>query len=331
MSLSVWSSAGWQAEAVGWADQRLAERGLLRTGEVAQPHLRSWSTVLRIPTSDGTVWLKAPGPGTAFEVDLYPLLVGAAPDAVLHPLAIDHDRRWLLLPDGGVPLGEVAKGPALVEALVPAVRAYARLQRRLAQHVDDLLAIGLLDLRPHAVPQRFTECVADAADYVARRGDGEEMATLERVRQLDLTVRQWAEELSESAVPASLDHNDLHPWNLLCPADNGHARVYDWGDAVVGHPFASLMVALAWLTDPEGGAFDPDGPEVRRVRDAYLGEFTDLAPRADLLRSVELTAHAAKIGRALSWIRVLQGAGEARTGELAGAPLRWLSRLLPAT
>jgi len=329
-NLATWSSPQWRDEAVTWADAQLAERNLARTGEVEQPHLRAWATVLKIPTAAGPVWLKAPGAGTAFEVPLYPLLLEAAPDQVLHPLAIDSERRWLLLPDGGAPLGEIARGPALVDALVDALPGYARLQRRLAARADDLLALGLTDLRPTSLPARYADCLSVAAAYVTSRGDPTEMATLERLRELELTVPQWAEELAASAAPPSLDHNDLHPWNLLCPdGDPARARTYDWGDAVVGHPFATLMVLLGWLTDNEGGRLAADSPEVLRVRDAYLAEFADLAPHSDLVRAVELAGRSAKLGRALSWIAVVDATGEHFTGELAEAPFYWLARLLP--
>lgn len=329
-NLATWSTPQWRTEATAWADERLAEHGLERTGAVEQPHLRSWATVLRIPTSGGPVWLKAPGAGTAFEVPLYPLLLAAAPDQVLHPLAIDPDRRWLLLRDGGTPLGELVKGPALIDALADALPGYARLQRRLATHADDLLAIGLPDLRPTSMADRYADCLADVADYVAHRGDPGQAATVARLRELDLTVRQWADELAASAVPPSLDHNDLHPWNLLCPDGNvAQARTYDWGDSVVGHPFASLMVVLGWLTNSDGEGLAPDSAEVLRVRDAYLAEFADLAPQSALVRDVDLAARSAKLGRALSWIGVLHASGEPITGELAEAPLYWLSTLLP--
>lgn len=328
--LATWSTTQWRTEATAWADEQLARQGLKRTGEPEQPHLRSWATVLKIPTTGGPVWLKAPGAGTAFEVALYPLLVDAAPDEVLKPLALDSARHWLLLPDGGTPLGEIARGPALVDALTQALPGYARLQRRLTRRTDELLAIGLPDLRPTSVPARYAECLADVAAYVAHRGDRAEIAALQRLRDLEPTVHQWAQELASSAIPVTLDHNDLHPWNLLCPeGDMTRARTYDWGDAVVGHPFASLMVLLGWLTDSEGANLAADSPEVLEVRDAYLAEWADLAPHADLVRDVGLAFRSAKLGRALSWIGVLHASGSSLAGEMAEAPLHWLSRLLP--
>ena len=70
----VWASDAWRERAVAWLDERLAANGIVRTGPVEQGSLRPWATLLSAPTSQGTVWLKATGPDTAFEVGLYALL-----------------------------------------------------------------------------------------------------------------------------------------------------------------------------------------------------------------------------------------------------------------
>ena len=72
--LALWSTPQWREQATAWADDVLSALGIRRTGEAQQPHLRAWSTVLRLPTSAGSVWLKAPGPGTVTEVALMPVL-----------------------------------------------------------------------------------------------------------------------------------------------------------------------------------------------------------------------------------------------------------------
>ena len=83
MTIALWSSDAWRQEAVAWLDERLAADGTRRVGEVTQPHLRPWATVLRVPTTRGVVWLKAAGPETAFEVELYGLLERVVPERIL--------------------------------------------------------------------------------------------------------------------------------------------------------------------------------------------------------------------------------------------------------
>jgi hypothetical protein len=294
--VSTWGSEEWRAAALAWADARLAEAGLERTGEPEQPSLRPWATVLRIPASGGPVWLKAAGPGTGFEAGLYALLAQAAPTHVLTPLAVDTDRAWMLLPDGGRSLGEREEGEAVIDALAAAVAQYGGVQRELAPHASELLALGVADMRPPALPQRFEE----ALDATGARG-----SDLEALRP---QVEAWCEQLDASPLPASLDHNDLHPWNVL-GGDDGAYRYYDWGDAVVAHPFAAMLVPLGWA-QWTFGATDLGDTRFVRLRDAYLAGFADAAPHDELVATLELACRVAKIARALIWDRAVRSAVE---------------------
>ncbi len=84
----------------------------------------------------GTVWLKEPRGATAFEVPLYELLAARVPDLILVPVAVDVRRGWVLLPEGGEPLGEETESAELGDTLADALARYARLQRALAGDVD---------------------------------------------------------------------------------------------------------------------------------------------------------------------------------------------------
>ena len=252
--------------------------------------------MLRVPTAGGPVWFKAAAPDTAFEAALYELLVRVVPEHVLTPLGVDRERGWLLLPDGGLPIGERFEGAEMLEALVDGVVEYGRVQRALEPHVGELLEIGVADMRPAAMPARFEQALAAAGALV-----GEER--LDHVAAMRDTVARWCERLADSPVPASLDHNDLHPWNVL-----GGARYYDWGDSVVAHPFAAMLVPLGFVQRGLGAGLDD--PRFTRARDAYLGVFADLAPHEELVDTLALACRVAKIARALTWERSLRSARE---------------------
>jgi hypothetical protein len=313
---AVWSDAAWLAEATSWLDDRLAAAGAARTGAVRQPCLRPWGTVLTAPTTRGPVWLKAPGRHTVFEVALYELLAAVVPDRVLEPIAIDTARGWVLLPDGGptVPDDDV-------DALIPVLARYGELQRALMSHVDGLLSLGLTDMRPAAMPVRFAEALAVAREYVGTHGTPEDRAALGRVARLRGEFGEWCARLAGSPAPASIDHNDLHPGNVFATG----TRFYDWGDAVVSHPFASMHMALGFLHFRHG--LPAGDPVVARVRDAYLEPFTDLAPRAQLAGEVELACRVGKVARALTWDRAVRAPGYEQAGEFARAPLESLLAL----
>ncbi len=266
----------WRDEVLAWVAETT---GLRPTGEVEQRH-RAWSTVLRIPTVEGTLWLKEPAPGMAHEVPLHALIAGLAPDAVTTPLAVD-DRR-LLLPDHGPSVRDTDADPS--DAMTAALPRYARLQRALAAHLGDLRATTVPDATPHALADRYDEAVATIG------GPGDDRRAL---------VAGWAHELDGTTAP-TVDHQDLHVGNVLVDG-----RFADWGDAVLAHPFASLLVALGSLRRTlQVGA---DDPAIARPRDAYLEVFADLAPHEELRRLAETACRAAVVARALTWRRGAAG------------------------
>ena len=280
----------------------------------------------RAPTSRGPVWLKAAGAGTAFEVGLYELLQGVAPEHVLTPIATDVSRSWIVLPDGGKPIGERLTGTALFEALLVALPQYGQLQRDLAAETDALLALGVTDMRPAIMPRRFDEALEVVGEYVERRGRSAELTAFRKVAAMGATVAGWCEALDALPGGASLDHNDLHPWNIFLDGDN-RARFYDWGDSVVAHPFACMLVGLGFAQSRILDA-PVDDPRVLRLRDAYLEVFSDLAPHDELVEALELSCRVGKIARALIWDRAVRALGEDADEKWASAPLESLGSLL---
>ena len=294
----------WQAEAAAWIDSCLARRGIERTGAVEAERVRPWGTVLRAPTSAGAVWLKAPGAATRFEVPLYGLLSLRVPDRVLEPLGVELERGWVLLPDGGPPAGERFPPEQQIAVMEQVLPVYAEMQLELSADVPAMLDLGVADMRPAAMPDRFGQALLEIEPSVATDADpdghGRSVATaFGRVRALEPEYRGWCRQLENSPVPVSLDHNDLHTQNVLAGPGGGfaEARFYDWGDAVVSHPFASLL-AVGFLRGI-------DAATAERLRDAYLEPFAALAPHADLVRDVELACRVGKVARALSWRRAL--------------------------
>jgi len=333
---AVWGSDAWREQALAWFDARLAEHGIQRSGAAEQPHLCPWATALRAPTSRGVFWLKAAAPGTAFEMRLYRVLSQLAPERVLSPLAIDEARAWIILPDGGTTLGDStlsdsalsdsAAGDRFVEAFARALAEYARLQHTLAPHADELVRLGVSDMRAAVMPQRFDEAAREVATHVARGASADDRATYERALALRGAFGEWCRELAQSPISPSLDHNDLHPWNIFSSGEGQRTRFYDWGDSVVAHPFASLLVALGFVRHQL--KVPADDARVGRVRDAYLAEFAGLASHAELVRTAELACQVAKIARVLTWTRALAALGSEEDAELARAPLRWFGMLL---
>jgi len=327
---ALWSSPEWQEGAVAWLDAQLGAAGRRRTGPVEQPHLRPWATALRAQTDGGVVWLEAASAGTAFEIQLYPLLQRTVPRWVLPPLAIDLERRWIVLPDGGECLGNSVPPDAIAPALREVLPQYAALQRELMPHTDEMLALGVSDMRAAALPAAFDEALRVASAYAEQRGNPQDRELCARVGEQRELFAGWCRELAAAPVEPSLDHNDLHPWNIFvqrsAPGAAIEARFYDWGDSVLAHPFASLLVPLSQLRQRQ--QLELDDARLLALRDVYLDSFSDAAPAPDLIRTLELASRCAKVARALTWARALRFLSDEEAQNLARAPLRWLGYLL---
>jgi hypothetical protein len=319
---------GDHTEPLAWFDQQLTSLGIRRTAPPTLVKERPWANVFSSETDRGLVWLKVSGAGTRFEVGLYALMHRIAPEHVLEPLALDVDRAWIVLPDGGRILADQTDAERLPGQLADVFAQYAELQIAVAAHVEDLLSVGVADMRAEMLPERFEQALEFVAAYIARRGTPEERATYEQLTGLRTQVAQWCERLAAAPGAASLDHNDLHPWNVFW-VEGRPAKFYDWGDAVVAHPFASMLVGLGVLKRLH---HLPDRDHrLLQVRDAYLEPFGALGSRAELVETCELACRVAEIARCLVWARAAGEMGAAAPDSYQTAPMEHLSHLLDAS
>jgi hypothetical protein len=278
-----------------------------------------------VPTTAGRVWFKAAGPTTAFEIPLYQLLCQAAPQYVLTPIATDLTRGWVLLPDRGRLLADHFPRTELTEPLETVLPRYGQMQRELAWRAPDLLALGVPDLHPALMPQRFDEALAVARRFVDNHGVESERASFAAVAGLRDTVTTWCEQLASSPVAPSLDHGDLHPRNILV---GDQAQFFDWGTSVVAHPFTSMLFPLRFVQRNLRARYDD--PAVGRARDAYLESFSDLATHAELVATLEAACRVGLVARSLVWASLARNAAAQGRGKRQTA-VQWLTYLLEAS
>ena len=302
-SLPLWRDLTWRTEAEAWVDASLTAVDRARTGPSDTERLTPWSAVWRVPTDDGPVWFKGCSSGVAHEVRLYEVLARRTPDHVLPPVAADGAGRRLLLPDGGRTLRQTEGSRGDVAALERMLVDYAGMQRDLEPWTDELLDCGLPDRGPLRLAETRAALLADDEVVLLDSPDG-----LSARQRSELLAEQPAFEaqcadLAAYGVPLSLQHDDLHDNNVFATPD-GHLRVFDWGDAIVGHPFGVLLISLRVIADilevPDGA------PELARLRDAYLEPWTDRWDRADLQAAAGLAVRVQGVGRADCYRRALQ-------------------------
>jgi hypothetical protein len=317
-----WDDRTWRAAAWEWVAEALARTGQRITGPV-EPRVRPWALIWRVPTDAGDVWFKANAAGTGFETALSAALARLAPGRVLDPIAVDTRRRWALWPHGGATLREALTGapdPARWERILP---EYAELQRATAAHVDELLALGVPDHRPEAMPGHLAELLDDDAALLLDTPDGLTTEARDRLRSLLPEYAQRCRLLADGPIGPTVQHDDLHDGNVFAAGD-GH-RFFDWGDASVAHPFGTLLVTLRSVAYVSG--LDAGDPALDRLRDAYLEPWTDRGDPSTLLRLAEVAAGVTMVSRALSWRRALDTT-DPRRAEFAASVPGWLDELL---
>lgn len=320
---TTWRDPTWRASAVQWAVEQLTRHGLTLDGEPEQPHAYAWSTALRLPVAGGAVWLKSVGPGSGHEPALAAALGEWTPEHVLVPLAVHEGRRLLLLSDGGRTL-RAAGGAESVEAWAAMLRDYARLQVELIPHGEQMIALGVPDARPDRLPELAADLLADDEALLLDRPKGLASERRDRIVADLARYTEICRRLAESGVPSTLQHDDLHDANVF--VGDGRHRFFDWGHAVVSHPFVSLLVALRVA---QGALGVPNGDAVLlRLRDAYLEVWRDHDSLSALREQVGLALTVGPLQRAFTWRRILRGVHPAERVEWQDAVPGWTAEYL---
>ena len=183
-----------------------------------------WSTVWRV---DGGLWLKQCKGDWAFEAALTGALSSRWPDRVTEVVDYDAEAAWLLTRDAG---RQILDDP---EPWPELMRLYAELQQGEAAHVDEHVAAGAPDLRLARLPERYAQLLEEVDD--------------ERLRGFEPRFAELCAELAARGVPETIQHDDLHQFNVY--VRDGRARILDWGDSSVGHPYFSLVATLRHVDD----------------------------------------------------------------------------------
>ncbi len=274
---NLWQDPAWQEAAHGWIAEQLADLGVKRTGEIEQPHVRVWSTVMRVPTDVGDVWFKANMDALRHEAAVAEIVSRRVPESLPPLLACDRESGWMLMADAGEQLRQIVPREQSLDRWRDVLRQYAEVQLALTDSVDELLTAGAPDLRLATLPDKYERLV-------------KELDVEQRFKDAVPYVAELADRLAAFGIAETIQHDDLHDGQVFVRDDR--YLLMDWGDACVSHPFFTLAVTLdgqlAWGLDDEENSVD-----LVPFRDAYLEPFTD---RYD----VDLNA-AVELARRLGW------------------------------
>lgn len=274
-----WARPGGPAADLAWADGVLAAAGTPRTGAASQVRTWNLSSLWRLPTAAGTVWLKAVPPFFAHEGPVLRALEGEAV-----PVVLAHDGHRSLLAE--VPGVDGYDAP--LDARLAMVGLLVDLQVRWADRIGELGGLGL--------PRWGRAGLVPDARRLAEGPEARGLGDAER-RRLDRLVDGLDgrfEAVDRCGLPDTLVHGDFHGGNVRL--DHDHLVLLDWGDSGLGHPLLDRPAFLQPLPPAQR-------PPLRRAWDAA---WRAARPGSDPTRAAELIAPVAALRQALLYDRFLR-------------------------
>jgi Phosphotransferase enzyme family len=260
-----------------------------------------WSHVLRLRTPHAVVYMKACATSGAAEPRLTDYLARFSPRRMPSLLAVEVERRWLLM--------RATEGPALMDVgdfgrWAEAATALADVQLNCMGRVSELATLGCPQRPLSWLQAEIEPLLADRAALQPKDTEALSDAEVERLGGLASALRAMCDELASYGVPMSIEHGDLWADNVIAAADG--CVLIDWEDATIAHPFFSAFLLLESLRYTRALVHAPDAPE--RIRDAYLAPWRDHGPLRDwrperLRRAFDLSQKLAPLHYAVQFRR----------------------------
>jgi hypothetical protein len=203
------------------------------------------------------------------EPEIMGILTKRIPEHVPVLLAINPERRWILVQDmGGNDLREVSE----IQVWEDALRTYAQIQIASLEFMDEMLSGLFYDHRIGTIASAIDPVFKDAPvllkDYEQCLNESE----LKALRAIAPQIKALCHEIGSYKVPCTLEHGDLHSGNIRI-TQNG-LIFYDWSWSCVTHPF---LGAAAFLYK-EVKRLPFVSQAEARLRDAYLEMWTAYEP-----------------------------------------------------
>jgi hypothetical protein len=295
----IWQDPDWRKQVTAWISEHMASHSIRLTGEIEQPHMYAWSTVLHVPTDQGKLFFKATAPETIQEAALTQALSTWFPDCMPELVAVDSGRGWMLMRDGGEQLRASIRPTKDLTPWQPIIQRYAEVQIGLTEHITELLSLRLPDHRLQVLPGLFRKLVAEEQSLMIDQEKGLTTAEWEEVKARTDRVEQICSDLAAVGIPESINHGDFHDGNIL--VKDGRITFFDWGDADVTHPFVSLrtfFVSIEISLELDDYAFTP---EMDALLNLYLKPWEKFASKDDVLAAYRLSKPVASVVKALAW------------------------------
>lgn len=303
-----WFRPGWFDRLEAWIDVELAPSGRRRSGPVEPFRLWSLSAVVRVPTTDGTLWCKAPCDHFRAEATIHAAVARVLPELVPQLVAIEPSLGWALM----APMAGADAEAQPAGAAAEAARRWAEAQIASIEHVPELLDAGLEHRGAAATTSAFERILTQSRELSLL--DRAELIRIRAAagRAMELTRECWA-----AGLPETLAHGDLHPGNVAW--DGVTLRIFDWTDGCVSTPFLDGAHLVRGSDDADAAA----------VAAAYAAPWRSAFPAVDVDRVLAIAPLADLVFQTVTFEAIAAATEPGSAWELGGIVARNL-RQLPA-
>lgn len=227
-----------------WTNKSLLANRYQLLGSLEEVQMTAWSSVRRILTTKGYVYLKK----TPNLLSLEPVII-----QMLHnkfhvnvPIVIDinSDLNCFLMSDAGKPFYFFKDNELRLRLIREAISKYKHIQNQSISLVNTFIDMGVPDWRLEHLPKLYNQLIMQEKLLIE---DGMSIDDIKILSNLSAKCEALCEQLSKSLIPETLDHCDMHGGNVLIDEKTNAIIIIDWGETVITHPFLSLTVFLRGL------------------------------------------------------------------------------------
>ena len=251
-------------------------------------------------------------PSFSIEPKLIGFLRGLFPALVPEVVIQSEGLHCFLMRDCGTPLQTILRANYQVDLAIKGLTAYATIQKDAANHIDALLALGVPDWRLAALPSLYMAFL-DKDDFL--KSYGLTQTEIDELKHSHHKVIELCHQLAQYHIPEAIDHSDFHDNNILVN-DHNDLIVNDWGEAVITHPFFSLVNFLFGAARQHNII---EGSETyNELRDGYLINWLTFESKDRLLDAYKLVQQLGYIKYVLSFYPITQCPGYIEYGRHKG-------------
>jgi len=289
--LMPWERAGWFQRAAAWLTDQAEKAGRELSGPVIQVRNHGcYSSVLRAPTTDGTVYLKACPSMWAQEPVLTADLAAHQASLVPAVLAVQAEQCWLLTAEAaGRKLKTLGDRELYLSLWQDLLTDYGQAQLEYARDPSRLRRLGCPDWSVERLSRYVPRFLLDLIPALGEEHPDFPVWSRAELEAATARLERLCSRLAAYNIPDTLHHGDFHSVNIL--TDGRSCRVVDWAfQAGISHPFFFMSVVFEEHTDPAIRS---------RLRDHYLRLWTDFEPMNRLIEAFELAQPVALLHAAI--------------------------------